>query len=202
MILSAKKHGDALEAIVALFWRKGYAETSVADIVEETGLNRYALYTGFGSKQEIYLAALEAYFQAGCDFFLPLVTDSSIPPLERTRRSLTMSIDWMKQQGNGCFICHGAIEHRNEDPAIEKAVLDYLDQIRGYMEIPLSEAAEAGVLNPALSPQRAAQIVFDANLSLGIHVRAGFDDEALHRIVAATMAALSAPRAETTPQGS
>lgn len=195
MNLTASKQREALDAILALFWRKGYADTSVADIVSETGLNRYALYTGFGSKQEIYLAALEAYFQAGCDFFLPLVTDESIPPLERTHRSLMMSIDWMKMQGNGCFICHGAIEHLDEDPAIEKAVLDYLERIRGYMEIPLREAAAQGRLNPALTPEQAAQVVFDANLSLGFHVRAGFEDASLHRIVQATLAALTAPTA-------
>lgn len=193
MNLSAPKHQDAVEAIVALFWRKGYGDTSVADIVAETGLNRYALYTGFGSKQEIYLAALDAYFQAGCAFFLPLVTDESIPPLERTHRSLLMSIDWMKQQGNGCFICHGAIEHRDEDPKIDEAVTTYLDQIRGYMEIPLRAAAEQGLLNPMMTPEQAAQLVFNANLSMGVHVRAGFDDATLHRIVESTMAALSAP---------
>ena len=52
---------DALAAAVASFRRQGYEGTSIQDLVEATGVGRGSLYTAFGSKEELYLAALDRY---------------------------------------------------------------------------------------------------------------------------------------------
>ena len=49
----------ALRAARDIFWVKGYAATSLDDIVEATGMNRPSLYAAFGDKEAIYLAALK-----------------------------------------------------------------------------------------------------------------------------------------------
>jgi AcrR family transcriptional regulator len=49
---------EALKAARNVFWLKGYAATSLDDIVEATGMNRPSLYSAFGDKEAIYLAAL------------------------------------------------------------------------------------------------------------------------------------------------
>lgn len=50
---------EALRAARDTFWVKGYAATSLDDIVEATGMNRPSLYAAFGDKEAIYLAALK-----------------------------------------------------------------------------------------------------------------------------------------------
>jgi AcrR family transcriptional regulator len=52
---------EALTGAMRVFWKKGYANTSIADLVEETGVARYGWYTAFGDKDEIFVAALEHY---------------------------------------------------------------------------------------------------------------------------------------------
>ena len=47
------------------FWEKGYYATSLADLVSATGLNKNTLYTEFGSKEELFLAALRLYTDLG-----------------------------------------------------------------------------------------------------------------------------------------
>ena len=47
------------------FWEKGYFATSLADLVAVTGLNKNTLYSEFGSKEEIFLAALGLYTDLG-----------------------------------------------------------------------------------------------------------------------------------------
>ncbi|MFT3723133.1 MAG: helix-turn-helix domain-containing protein [Hyphomonadaceae bacterium] len=49
---------EALKAARDVFWLKGYAATSLDDIVGATGMNRPSLYAAFGDKEAIYLAAL------------------------------------------------------------------------------------------------------------------------------------------------
>ena len=79
------------------------------------------------------------------------------------------------------------------------AVSSYFQKIRELIEVPLGEAAEAGQLNPNLTPAVAAQIVFDAKMSMGVHARAGVDPGMVERIPAATMAALEVPEIQAVP---
>lgn len=52
---------DALDRAVEVFWARGFADTSVDDLVKATGVGRQSLYDTFGDKQAIYLAALDRY---------------------------------------------------------------------------------------------------------------------------------------------
>ena len=51
----------ALERAMELFWRQGYEGTSLADLTRELGLTRPSLYAAFGSKEGLFLKALDLY---------------------------------------------------------------------------------------------------------------------------------------------
>lgn len=53
----------ALETATRLFWRKGYAATSVSDLTEAMGIGPPSLYAAFGSKEELYAEALRHYVE-------------------------------------------------------------------------------------------------------------------------------------------
>ena len=44
-----------------LFWRKGYAATSIEDLTETLHLSRSSLYDTFGDKRALFLEALQLY---------------------------------------------------------------------------------------------------------------------------------------------
>ena len=50
-------------AAMQLFWEKGYGSTSVADVLQASGLNSGSLYHFFPGKQDLLLAVLDAYRQ-------------------------------------------------------------------------------------------------------------------------------------------
>lgn len=52
---------DVLDKAVGLFWRQGYKASSMADIVQATGLNTASMYKEFGDKDGLFEAALEHY---------------------------------------------------------------------------------------------------------------------------------------------
>src|ERR1700759_2622678 len=52
-------HDDALKLLRDVFWIKGYAATSLDVLVEAAGMNRPSLYSAFGDKEAMYLAALK-----------------------------------------------------------------------------------------------------------------------------------------------
>lgn len=51
----------ALETATRLFWLKGYAATSIADLTEAMGIGSPSLYAAFGSKEALYAEALRYY---------------------------------------------------------------------------------------------------------------------------------------------
>jgi AcrR family transcriptional regulator len=53
----------ALEAAMLMFWRKGFAATSMNDLCDAMGVRSPSLYAAFGSKEELYLEAIEHYVQ-------------------------------------------------------------------------------------------------------------------------------------------
>ncbi len=50
-----------LERAMELFWKKGFAATSMADVRAATGLGAKSLYDTFGNKRALYVEAIEHY---------------------------------------------------------------------------------------------------------------------------------------------
>lgn len=46
-----------------MFWERGYEATSLADLTAETGVNSPSLYACFGSKEELFRAAIDLYLR-------------------------------------------------------------------------------------------------------------------------------------------
>jgi AcrR family transcriptional regulator len=51
----------ALEAAMRLFWRKGFATASMNELCDAMGVRSPSLYAAFGSKEALYLEAMEHY---------------------------------------------------------------------------------------------------------------------------------------------
>src|SRR5215475_5810980 len=51
----------ALARALDVFWREGFAGTSLDDLSAATGMNRPSLYGAFGDKRELYIKSYEAY---------------------------------------------------------------------------------------------------------------------------------------------
>ena len=51
----------ALAHAMRLFWQKGYAATSIADLTQAMGIAAPSLYAAFGSKDALYVEALNHY---------------------------------------------------------------------------------------------------------------------------------------------
>ncbi len=59
------KRDEVVMVAMNTFWEKGYHGTSLADLIEATGLNKKSLYAEFGSKEALFNAALQLYTEYG-----------------------------------------------------------------------------------------------------------------------------------------
>ena len=52
-----------LDGALPVFWKQGFANTTVQHLEQATGVNKSGLYTEFKDKEDLFLASLERYVQ-------------------------------------------------------------------------------------------------------------------------------------------
>ena len=55
------KEEEVVEKAMNLFWRNGYEATSMAMLEQEMGINKFSIYSSFGSKSGLFLESLKCY---------------------------------------------------------------------------------------------------------------------------------------------
>ncbi|MFT6126882.1 MAG: AcrR family transcriptional regulator [Patiriisocius sp.] len=52
---------DVVEKAMSLFWIKGYESTSMQMLEKEMGINKFSIYSSFGSKKGLFIESLKLY---------------------------------------------------------------------------------------------------------------------------------------------
>jgi TetR/AcrR family transcriptional regulator, copper-responsive repressor len=55
---------EVLEKAMPVFWKHGFADTSLQDLERATGVNKSGLYTEFRDKEDLFLACLRHYLES------------------------------------------------------------------------------------------------------------------------------------------
>lgn len=147
--MARKKNFDpntVLIQAVELFWRKGYAHTSLADLVEHLQINRFSLYSTFGDKRNLYLKSLNYYIN---HYSLPalktLLSDDA--KLSDLKNYFLYFSELQYQQTSGCFVQNAILELSLSDPKVgEAGDRLYLLVEKAFLNV-LIKAKENGEIN-------------------------------------------------------
>lgn len=159
---------EAVAAAMVAFRRNGYEGTSMRDLAEATGLGSGSIYAAFGSKESLYLAALDLYRQR---YAVPLIEllRSHDDARAVIREVFTSAVDDIASDGKrlACLIVAGAMERARDDSrvaerlrvttrSIELALFDVIveGQLRGQIPDDRSPADLAGFLVSSLQGLR------------------------------------------------
>jgi AcrR family transcriptional regulator len=55
---------EVLEKAMPVFWKHGFADTSLQDLEQATGVNKSGLYTEFRDKEDLFVACLRHYLES------------------------------------------------------------------------------------------------------------------------------------------
>jgi AcrR family transcriptional regulator len=55
--------GEVLEKAMPVFWRHGFADTTLQELERATGVNKSGLYTEFRDKEDLFMACLRHYLE-------------------------------------------------------------------------------------------------------------------------------------------
>ncbi|MDX3771788.1 TetR/AcrR family transcriptional regulator [Streptomyces sp. NBC_01707] len=138
----------AVEAAMNAFRRNGYDGTSIQDLVDATGVGRGSLYAAFGSKEGLYLVAMDRYREY---YALPLVEvlRDGAPGRELLRAVLVAAVDEVVRDGSrqACLIVGAAVGRVAHDPQVAAHVQSTTELLEDALYQVIAEAQADGQLS-------------------------------------------------------
>ncbi|MEU4094781.1 TetR/AcrR family transcriptional regulator [Streptomyces sp. NPDC026673] len=138
----------AVEAAMNAFRLHGYDGTSVQDLVDATGVGRGSLYAAFGSKEGLYLAAMDRYREYYAAPLVDILREGA-PGLELLRYVLVAAIDEIVRDGSrrACLIVGAAVGRIAHDPQVASHVQSTTELLEDALYQVIVEAQGDGQLS-------------------------------------------------------
>lgn len=172
-----------LDALMALFWRKGYAQTSMTDIVEASGVHKPSLYRVFGTKDEMFAAVLRRYLDAQMAMVSGLIeqaapgADGVHEFLDRFSEGAMADVD-----RNGCLLVAASNELSGTMPGYQDFAGAYRSALRERLSLLLARTLPRDEHDNEIVEQR-AELLTTFLAGFQVAVRAGASDQEIERIV-------------------
>ncbi len=173
----------ALEAALAVFWRKGYEGTSYTDLTQATGVERPGLYSAFGNKQSLFLRALERYYDHHLSFFraaLELPTSRQVA-LHVLRSAVELNTRYPEH--TGCLGIHGAIAGSDDVEPIRQALIEARAAGESSLRERFERAQREGDLPATANCSVLAAYVCAMLHGMAVQAKAGFERGMLEMVV-------------------
>ncbi len=173
---------DALEAVLAVFWRKGFEGTSYSDLVAATGVERPALYSAFGNKDALFLRALQRY-----------ATHYGSYVWEAVSRDRSRDVAWQVLEGAvelnkrfadraGCFGINGGLAGSEESEASRQALIKWRAEGEAVLRERFEKAKREGDLPSDADPAVLAAYILTVAHGIAVQAKAGFSRDKLTAI--------------------
>ena len=183
----------ALEQAMRVFWAQGFEATSLCDLLGAMSLSKSSLYETFGSKHELYLAALDHYNRTVTATRITAVIAAHDSPKAGIAAVFEGLIDsTIKSQGGccGCFVTNSAVEVAPRDPAAARRVCNGLDHVESAFCEALGRARAAGEIRDDRDPQALARYLNSSLNGLMVMAKARPERGALDDVARIVLQAL------------
>ena len=120
----------ALDAAMTVFWRKGYHATSLKDLEVALNMKPGSIYAAFESKENLYLLALERYFETSRKGFRAQMAKAATP-LAGLAAQFQNYAELAQEDPSrrACMLMKTVIDTASTDPKITEVSQRYLDQM-------------------------------------------------------------------------
>lgn len=145
-----------LNNAMSIFWQKGYDATSMSDLIQATGLTSRSMYNLFGSKNGLFKACLEWYFEVRIrERYERLMRENGTLAIKNFFKAVVES-----KTSKGCFFVNTISDRSNiEETCLEiadgffynlecafRSKLIYAQEFEGYQDDPILRAKQLVVI--------------------------------------------------------
>lgn len=120
-----------LDAATGLFWRNGYAATSVRDLGSAMGLGLPSLYNAFGDKHALFTRCLDRYLDGSMRARIRRLEGAASP-----RTAIATFLEEIVARSladpRGCFLVNSALEVAPHDEAVRATIGARLAELEDF----------------------------------------------------------------------
>ncbi|MGX5853325.1 TetR/AcrR family transcriptional regulator [Dyadobacter jiangsuensis] len=188
-----KKFDDAagLQKALNVFWKKGYAGTSISDLTASMDINAPSLYATYGDKHRLFVSALQAYMQAQHTWMRQAVAENK--PVKDIIRFLLASLvdDTLADpERRGCFMVNTVTEMANQDTQVFTIAADNEHQVRSILADLIRKGQAAGEIDAGKDADILASFLFINFMGIRVIAATNNDKKHLHKSLDVILSAI------------
>lgn len=178
---------DLIDRARDLFWKQGWAGTSLKDLERVLDLKPGSFYAAFGSKDALFELTMERYVQDGCQRLSSLVEE--LGPLEALQELPFRVISTMNAPAKACMLAKSVLELSGRDHALAAVANRHLETMEKQFAQVFRKAQSEGQLDNLLDPCQLARRYQSDLMGLRISAeREGVDAHAIAKEISENLA--------------
>lgn len=176
---------EAVEKAMHVFWAKGYVDTSIADLLEATGLKRSSLYNAFGGKRDLFVKALCKYDRENSR-----ATLSRLEEIEDSHQAIRTLFEGAIQEAltdpdrKGCLLVNTSLELPTHDKEIQTIVKTGIQAVEAFLQRQIELGQARSELPESIDSQETARALVALMAGIRVLGRGVFEESALRSIAA------------------
>ena len=145
------------------FWERGYNATSVADLLEETGLHKGSLYGTFGDKKKLFLAALDKYQDQNVATIRQELERPGLSPRQAIEAFMESAVERCtgEDAARGCLAAKAALELAPHDPDISAWIRRFHERNVELVSQTIARGQQQGEINSELDARGVARFLLN-----------------------------------------
>ncbi len=159
----SKRRTAILASAAPIFNRRGFAGTSIADILEAADLEKGGLYNHFASKEELAVATFDyAWNEVNAHFARSLAGVAAGAPYLHAYVDAFVRYVQRPVVAGGCPLANAALEADDALPFLRDRVRDAYARVRSFVRHHVARAVQLGQFRPETDAGAAAEFTIAA----------------------------------------
>ncbi len=165
---------EALDKAVLVFWEKGYEGASIEDLRQAMGINPPSLYAAFGSKRNLFIAAIDHYAKTyGSRPYAAFCLEPDVRKAVAKLFESSILCTTEKGKPRGCMIANVATVEAPRDTEIQNKLGGMFAQTDQAIADRIQDAQENGLTSRIHDPKTLANMVVSVTHSIATRARSG-----------------------------
>lgn len=170
----------AISNAMVLFWQKGYAESSMAELLSVTGLSRGSLYNAFNGKRNLFVKSLHKYDEQERVSVLKELSEME-SPLAAIRQFLDGILRRTAEDDDkkGCFLINTSLDLYAHDEETTLIVKNAIQELTSFFEIMITKGQALNEIPLSVDATSTANTMVGICAGIRVLGRGVFDIKAL-----------------------
>ncbi|MTI31449.1 TetR/AcrR family transcriptional regulator [Xanthovirga aplysinae] len=163
---------EVLRKAMKTFWDHGFENTSSRLLEKNLSVNQKTLYSDFGNKHDIFLQALDTYYDLNQSKILaPLIhSEGDLRDIQTFFENFIHEVKY-GESPNGCLFANTTMEFGSSDRTILEKLDKYYELLQGCFVQLLQKAHDRGIISEELDIQKTANYLVGCTEGLTVIVK-------------------------------